>query len=150
MIAFEPIPSNFKILEQNVALNSLNGTIIPMKNGISASNKILKLPTGLQRTMINADTIENYTGYEKVEFMTLSEVIIKYKPHILKIDCEGCEYELFRNSPSSVLAMLETILGEYHYKGFGELEQIFGDAGFVCNNEKTNHSIRLFVARRRI
>lgn len=148
VMAFEPIPSNFIILEQNVELNSLNGIIIPLKKGASASKKVLSLSTVLQGTTINASTTYASSRNEEIEFMALSEIVLKYKPHVLKIDCEGCEYEIFRNTPRNVIQMLDTIVGEYHNEGFGELEEIFKDAGFVCNVNKIGSKTGLFVARK--
>jgi len=137
VIAFEPIPSNFKLLEYNVILNSFDNIIISLKKGISVSNKILKLPSELQGTIINAEEVfQAYTDKEEVEFIALSDVINNYMPHILKIDCEGCEYELFGKTSPNVLSTLETIVGDYHYERFGELKQILKNAGFVCKNKK--------------
>ena len=150
VIAFEPMPANYITLEQNIALNSLQNIIVPMRNGVSATKKIVHLPGKVLGTTINASTMETYSGKEEIEFMDLSEVVLSIRPHVLKIDCEGCEFEIFRSVSQGVLQMIEIIVGEYHDNGFRELKQIFENAGFVCKYKKTRISTGLFIARRSI
>jgi hypothetical protein len=38
-----------------------------------------------------------------------------FVPEILKLDCEGCEYDIIMNAEDSLLRSFENILVEYHY-----------------------------------
>lgn len=65
--------------------------------------------SGLQATTnIKANT------KERVEVTTIDEIIKEYaleNPFLLKMDCEGCEFEIILNSN---LSMFKEIVFEYH------------------------------------
>ena len=48
---------------------------------------------------------------------------------MLKIDCEGCEYNSILNTPNEVLRNFEQIMIEYHY-GYLNLKKKLEEAGF--------------------
>jgi hypothetical protein len=71
----------------------------------------------------------------EVKVTTLEEVMKYVKdPYLIKMDCEGCEYEVFNHS-FDVLTKFRYILLEYHNADISEhrktLEKL--SSNFICN-----------------
>jgi hypothetical protein len=64
-------------------------------------------------------------------FVSLDALIRKFNilPHILKMDCEGCEYDVILNCSDEFIQRFEHILIEYHY-GYKNLKQKLERSGF--------------------
>jgi hypothetical protein len=60
------------------------------------------------------------------------EELGRYKADILKVDCEGCEYNLILRSPITTLGRYSEVLLEYHY-GYKDLVRKLKDSGFSVN-----------------
>lgn len=79
----------------------------------------------------------------EVEATTVNDIINDYNivPHILKMDCEGCEVSIIKNSD---LSMFSEIIFEYHTYVTGVEKEILIDLlekqGFKLNHidEKTS------------
>jgi len=52
---------------------------------------------------------------------------------ILKLDCEGCEYDTILNCSASILQKFTDIQVEYH-KGYKNLEEKFMSVGFEVSH----------------
>ena len=100
VIAIEPHPGAFAEMLDNIKLNNLEGVIIPVNAGLASKpGKIY---------------IENVGA---VPAVTLSELISRFgidpNDAVLKMDCEGCEYDIILNDYEHVKLFKELIL-EYH------------------------------------
>lgn len=146
VIAFEPSYSNFLTLQENIHLNDLDAKIIPLHNGVSAKDCIIKLPASGSGVMVNT-LDKKLTEGICVEMISIEKVVNKYNPQVLKIDCEGCEYEIFDNLSVDLLQKFETITGEYHHKGFDVIMKKLHNAGFRTIYQK-HKSTGLFTAVR--
>jgi FkbM family methyltransferase len=128
---YEPSPSVFKCLTNNfsshkninlfnLAVSSKNG-VVRFKDDISsASNRISDNNDGYDVNTIDINTlIENIS--QKIDF--------------LKIDCEGCEKDIFETISSENLKKIEKIVVEYHTEEIKKniLDRL-NDEGFVIEN----------------
>jgi hypothetical protein len=100
VIAIEPHPGAFAEMLDNIKLNNLEGVIIPVNAGLASKpGKIY---------------IENVGA---VPAVTLSELISRFgvdpNDAVLKMDCEGCEFDIILNDYEHVKLFKELIL-EYH------------------------------------
>lgn len=116
IIAFEPIESNYELLLKNADQNhDLN--IFPIKKAIAGTY-------GFSKIYVNPG---NYGGhsiyndfsneYEVVESTTLSKVITDFELtyiDILKIDCEGSEFEILKSLSNIDFKKIGCILIEIH------------------------------------
>ena len=144
VIAFEPAKENFSLLLENIRLNNLSEKIIPLNKGISAMDHLIKLPLNISGTMI--DVIKNQSSEgNDVELISIEKVIKEYKPQIIKIDCEGCEYEIFASLTIDSLQCIEIIHGEFHGNGFNAIDEKLQSAGFKTTYKHLK-STGLFVA----
>jgi len=118
--AYEPFPDNFQMLKQNIALNGLENNIIIFNKAVWRSNCRKKIS-------IYRDDIENL-GSPSLYFPSDWEGIIIdcitpeqifesnriAKECILKLDCEGCEFDVLFNMPQKYLKLIKCIGMEYH------------------------------------
>lgn len=141
VIAFEPFPKIFNIAQRNVKANGLDDRIVLINAGCGYDGEVL----------IRED-IESNAGAQLVDFgegikvavHSLNTIVSKFnieKGSILKVDCEGCEYDLFRNANKETLNRFEKIQIEYHY-GYKELVNILKE-----NEFKTEITIPKYTSR---
>ena len=58
---------------------------------------------------------------------------------IVKMDCEGAEYEIIENLyKSGLLGKIDVLLMEWHDKGSDRLEKTLLDSGFECFSQNIN------------
>jgi hypothetical protein len=81
------------------------------------------------------DALKHFNKGEKIEVTTLEKLVTKYKLHdaVLKVDCEGYEYEIIENASANLLKKFKTIVIEYHY-GFKTLEEKLKKSGFTVTH----------------
>ncbi len=121
--AFEPMPRNYKTLIKNIELNNVTN-VIPHNLAITKDGRDISMVIGLNNTggatqcLNNIHLGENHENAE-VSSLTLNEVFERYKVStckVLKVDCEGSEYEILLNT--NVLSSVENIIGEFHINDF--------------------------------
>ena len=121
VIAIEPLPANYEELLDNIHLNGIEGRIIPINAMVSSRRMIVEIPTNVPINIrggsINEFKRHDAGDYVNIESITLSDVINKFKVNpanaVLKLDCEGCEYDIILNDYEHVKLFKEVIF-EYH------------------------------------
>ena len=115
VFSFEPIPDNFKLAAENIRLNGLkNVDLSPFGvAGISEDRRFFVPKSALD----SCNLYNKLDNYVDVKCLTLKD-IFKDKNltciDLLKMDCEGAEYEILFNTPQKVLRMIRRICLEYH------------------------------------
>ena len=120
VIAIEPFPSSYSLLEQNISLNELEGIIVPMNAAVGENDGFVNLRPDIKTT--TGLGIYNSDNGVKVRIVSLNKLveIFNLKNSILKIDCEGCEYEVINSKSIETLAAFKGLIIEYHF-GLREL-----------------------------
>lgn len=118
IFAIEPSTSTFKILQQNMEKNNMKTVILINKAICNITNNKIKLFINDMHWGENSIFPNIKTNhYELVETISLEKIIHDYeipRIDILKVDCEGCEYDLFFNLSHKIFALIRQITMEFH------------------------------------
>jgi FkbM family methyltransferase len=130
VFSYEPDPANFRLLTRNVARNKLANVRTFMCAVASTPG-----PKTLFRGMSNWShslSDRRYSRRHIVDGVTLPQILEEHDVktcHVLKIDCEGSEYEILMGLPPKVLGQIECIIGEWHPTPAGPTELGFKHLG---------------------
>jgi len=114
VIAIEPHPLAYAEMLENIKLNNLENVIIPVNAGVASR------PGGLR--IKGVDIKSTVSAYHKpsrsgpIPVITLGDVISEYSiadESVLKLNCQGCEYDVVLNDYRHVRVFKEVII-EYH------------------------------------
>jgi FkbM family methyltransferase len=124
--AFEPFPENFERLKQNLDRNGIT-TVRINQQAVSGDGRLLEMVTDALNSggsTCHSRTLE-YERRTGIPSTTLDQIFDSLgvdKCKLLKIDCEGSEYEILFSTHS--LSKVEYLSGEFHYN------QLLQDQGY--------------------
>ncbi|MCX6722138.1 MAG: FkbM family methyltransferase [Candidatus Staskawiczbacteria bacterium] len=127
--AFEPMTNNFKLLVENIKLNKLEGKILPFNLAVGAKKEKRTLYLGgspfhslypAENSPFNTRYDNKLTAkqnYIEIECISLKDIFQENKIgycNMLKLDCEGAEFEILYSLPEEYFKKIEKIRVEYH------------------------------------
>ena len=118
--AIEPNREAYNILMKNVSENHFEKIIVPINLAVTAiADDQVMIPVKSHRqNRIRANFgEENYEGYEPVKTISLKGIFKKYSVdhvELMKIDCEGSEYDILLKSDPVLYENISEIRIEYH------------------------------------
>lgn len=147
VIAIEPFPASYSLLKSNISLNEMESVIIPLNVAIGQNDGFVKLDSRINTT--TGLGISSYDIGELVRITSLNKLVKEFdlRESILKIDCEGCEYEVFNFISAETLAQFKGLIIEYHSgvrELYNNIKTLF-DVKIVSKSGKTG----LIIALRR-
>jgi len=107
VIAIEPHPKAYLEMLMNIKLNNLSNKIIPINVAIGKEG-FIELPIDISLNdvidKIYEKRVRGQSRVVKVRSIKLSDLLnlISIRPEVLKLDCEGCEYDIVENDYSSL------------------------------------------------
>ena len=118
--AFEPYAGSFNLLKRNLSKNGI-GNVRVFQTAIWHEDGDLKLDLSagepLQFSSVEPGKNESALPFDTVSALSLAS-FIKHENisriDLLKLDCEGAEYDIFLSVPSKVLSLIDRIVMEYH------------------------------------
>lgn len=142
--AVEMLPENIDLIKENIKLNNFEGQIIPMRAAITGA-PIANMTAYYSDTRVEAGRVHEFIGTtimgkspgstgtngRSIEVAALSLEHL-FKMHkidrcdFLKIDIEGAEWEVVKNTPASVLNKVKRIAVEIE-----GLEEIVSTSDFL-------------------
>ena len=133
VIALEPFKKNHSFAEKNVEINNLSNKITVVLAGCSAKKGHIVLDPNFKSNV--ASVLQDSGSGVKVPLMSLNQIIEQYeipKGSILKLDCEGCEYDSILSASNETLEKFDRILIEYHH-GYKDLLRRLEKCNFTVN-----------------
>lgn len=118
VVVYEPTAENFNILQQNIAINDLSDRVVAVNKAVSSSHEITL------NTQIDDDEEVHVSAYwypdaEKrvLPSDTISDIFATHDLHhidLLKIDCEGGEYDIFPSITDDQFERIYNLVFEFH------------------------------------
>lgn len=160
--AFEPFKETYDQAIYNLSINKEGKKVVPYNYGLSDKNEIKNVlfdntqsgsmsTVGDESYLQYVDVSKGHMGKEQVELKSAAEVIgsiIKQengKKIIMKIDCEGSEYEILDSlDANGILDKIDYILLEWHYRGEERILDVLKKYNFVSFS-KNNCSFLGFI-----
>ena len=150
VISLEPFPKNYEIANKNIYKNNFENTVVLLNAACAKENGFIK---------INSDYVgsDNIAKNEKlgVEIPTMNlENLVNYYNVIdgcLKIDCEGCEYDILLSCPKNILRRFSHIMLEFHH-GTNKIVKKLNDCNYRVDikflpNYKNNSRGYIFASK---
>jgi FkbM family methyltransferase len=132
VIGIEPFPKNYGIAKKNIELNNLSNKITILLAACGSSSDYITVDPDLQG---KAESATAFKQGVKVPLLTLENILNENNISssdttlVLKMDCEGCEYDAILSSSASTLRRFSYIQIEYHF-GYKNLKEKLEKCGF--------------------
>ncbi|VVC03785.1 Hexuronic acid methyltransferase AglP [Candidatus Bilamarchaeum dharawalense] len=150
--SFEPNPDNFDLLGINLLMNNL-GNVRPIHEAVTDRRGSIELFLSDKNT--GGHSIYDYgdrTNRVVVSSTSLQDIVKQHqldRIDFLKMDCEGAEYEIFRNIPPEVLRLVRKLSMECHYQGEGRepalIVGLLQRNGYVVTVKTDNHLAMIYA-----
>jgi FkbM family methyltransferase len=130
--AVEPSAERVGYLRRNVAGNKLEGRVTVLQAAVAGQGGRRRLsPFGI----LDATPARDLSG-EWVDLVAFEELLASFHGPIdlVKMDCEGSEYEIVASASAMALGRIRRLLLEYHPASSDEIRQLFArlaDAGLT-------------------
>ena len=114
ILSFEPVSENFDLLVSNLKLNRIEN-ILPFNMAVSKNSGRLDL--FLNNDQSAHSIFSKSSESINVESTSLQKIFEEHKISsckLLKLDCEGAEYEIIDSLPSEYLDKIQNMVIEYH------------------------------------
>lgn len=137
IVAAEPAPAVISSLIRNVEANGLSDRVDIVPAAVGAVSGIGYLTPSASSVTTTVGTDPTAAGL-RVPILSLPDLMDEAaidQLDLLKLDCEGAEFEILRSSETSVLPSIRAVVGEFHAtKGDQrrDLEEILLRSGFDC------------------
>ena len=150
-VSFEPVPSSFNHLIDNVYLNRLVDCVTALNVAVGSESGELEMMAD-QDTVNRVVNDEVYTGEKvKVSVLSLDEILDGRVPKLIKIDVEGYEAEVLRGARYTLgnpklEAVLMELNGSGEAYGFDEdaLNKLMIDQGFnICSYNALTRKLQI-------
>lgn len=134
IIAFEPYPQNYECALATIKENQIKNVILERK-GVGTS-RIIGIPKNFNSTAYSELLVDKY-GL-KTQILNLEKIVSLYKikkDAVLKMDCEGCEYDAILTAKKDTLRIFKRMMFEYH-RGYLPIKKVLENAGFRVDGNK--------------
>ena len=118
--AFEPNPNSYRTLKENITANGFNDIIVPINKAVTDTCETVFIPSASSPHNQVVKDISEYSDNRtlvKVATTTLERFIKDQKISkisLLKLDCEGSEYQIIDSASPNILKKINTIRMEVH------------------------------------
>lgn len=146
--AIEPMKESFDIAVYNVQLNNLESKVHLINAALSSKPGQVELMVSSRNPNANSisptETMKkgeiNFDSKRIIESISLRDIISQYnisKIDLLKMDCEGCEYEVLQSLDEETISIIDNIILEFH-DGVKFLADSLVQRGYNVKYDKPN------------
>ena len=153
-MSFEPIQNNFNLLVDNLESNKLKN-IFPFNLAVSKNSSEIKL--FLDNDDSAHSIFEKNNNFITVKSISLQKIFDENNINsckILKLDCEGAEYEIIDSLPEEYFNKVQNIIIEYHLAdskpelGKNLISKI-KNAGFEITTKPHHNDMGFLIAKKK-
>ena len=137
VLAYEPLPSNFSVLHDNADLNpQVRDRLRVFQCAVSGKNESEQRiyfdpdkPNTPTASLIQSFAASNRKSVQ-VPTVSLDAIVEEHaleRIHLLKLDCEGSEFDILSGASPEVLAKIDAIVMEVHEAGDQTIERMQRD-----------------------
>lgn len=155
----EPAPDNFRLLEQNISQSSFKDKIVIIRAAILDKDGGVEFYMNRQEPLGNHvasyhDFMKYYTRsdlkceVQAMSFQSLLEYTGLEEVDVVKLDCEGSEYDILLGTPDSVLKRVRKYIIEYH-NGPDVLVKRLDELGYKVRGKFRGGAVGLLYAERK-
>jgi FkbM family methyltransferase len=155
----EPAPDNFRLLEQNISQSSFKDKIVIIRAAILDKDGSVGFYMNRQEPLGNHVADHHYfmkshtRGDLKCEVQAMSfQSLLEYtgleEVDVVKLDCEGSEYDILLGTPDSVLKRVRKYIIEYH-NGPDVLVKRLDELGYKVREKFRRGAVGLLYAERK-
>ena len=130
VVAFEPSAESYERLLRNIEENQLHGRIIPHRAAVTAiDGGVVRFPR--RSSVMNAIGTAASADCDDVPTMSLGTALAAVgHADLVKLDCEGGEYEILFTLPPAAFAKIGELRLEYHHGREDEIRATMSSHGF--------------------
>src|SRR5256886_2120417 len=139
--AFEPSPQAHHCMLENIKSNNLQKVIVPFNYAVtSKSNDVVTIPKAAspQNRIAYENADRDKDEYESVNTISLNDIVSKEnisRVDLLKMDCEGSEYDIFASISRPTFSKISRIIVEYHDGKAVEMDENLKQHGFKLEKQ---------------
>lgn len=151
VIAVEPFPYTFELLNKNLYINGviertkMVNCAIGGKTGTMRISQLLKNTVGMTATDVHDGVPINVLTIRNL----LEDFNLNNNNVVLKMDCEGCEYEAIHTMSKCDFNKINEIFIEYH-NGLNSLEYILNQNGYTTKVIPKGKRMGLLIGKRQL
>jgi FkbM family methyltransferase len=149
VIAYEPIPENYKLFQENVMRNSIMTTKVKVFNMAVTGTPVEEVAIYKEVENNNSVTASIFNDFSKDNFnvikvkaITLGQIIESNNLEsvdLLKLDCEGSEYPIIYETPRHVWDKVKMVYMEDHpldqnKRNHNSAVNFLQSLGFTCDS----------------
>jgi FkbM family methyltransferase len=151
IFSFEPISENYDLLKSNISLNN-SKNIFPTNCAVSKT--LSKIKIFLNDDQSGHSIMSDTDSSVIVDSILLKDIFDLNKIttcNLLKLDCEGAEYEIINSLPQEYFEKIEKIVIEYHFADSkpelsSNLFQKLCDMGFKISSKPHYNDMGFLIA----
>jgi FkbM family methyltransferase len=116
IFCYEPEQQNFQLLQQNIQINGLEGRVAAFQYAVASSSGPRNLGVGISQ-LSSFDYLRDGPSHQLVDCITLQDILVEHGRQgidLVKLNCEGAEYEILDGCSPSDYDQIPNIRLEYH------------------------------------
>ena len=138
VISLEPFMKNYQLAKKNIKINNLENKIDFLLAGCGSCNKTVQADPN--PTNLGGAVLREVDDGLSVPIFTLDKILdyTNGEASILKLNCEGCEYDVILSSSKEILRRFSHMVVEYHY-GYKNLIKKLISCGFKVSHTRPRY-----------